>query len=312
MEVYKEEHTVNSRGTLLFTCTWLPLSSPKALVFICHGYGRECSEYMKECGTRLAAAGYAAFGLDYEGHGKSNGPRCYIKSFQNIIDDCNDYFKSICEKEQYKDKCRFLFGESMGGAVALLLHKNNPSFWNGAVLLAPMCKISEKLRPPKMVGKVLTKMEEFIPKWKIVPSKNVIDLAFKDPVKREAVRAFNSSVALVEMISRSLEPVKNNKLIYQQKPRLKTALELLRTSISLERSLNEVTFPFLVLHGDADRIIDPEISKVLHEKASSSDKTIKLYPGMWHALMGEPHENVRIVFADITAWLDKRCDAATC
>ena len=30
----------------------------------------------------------------------------------------------------------------MGGAVALLLHKKDPSFWNGALLVAPMCKVS--------------------------------------------------------------------------------------------------------------------------------------------------------------------------
>ena len=29
----------------------------------------------------------------------------------------------------------------MGGAVALLLHKKDPTFWHGAVLVAPMCKV---------------------------------------------------------------------------------------------------------------------------------------------------------------------------
>lgn len=43
-----------------------------------------------------------------------------------------------------------------------------------------------------MVVNILTKMEEIIPKWKIVPTKDVIDSAFKDPVKREVVRIFNS------------------------------------------------------------------------------------------------------------------------
>ena len=33
----------------------------------------------------------------------------------------------------------------MGGAVALLLHKKDPSFWNGAVLVAPMCKVLVRL-----------------------------------------------------------------------------------------------------------------------------------------------------------------------
>ncbi|XVE73332.1 hypothetical protein DITRI_Ditri11bG0109200 [Diplodiscus trichospermus] len=289
---YQEEHIWNSRGALLFTCRWLPFSSPKALVFLCHGYGMECSEFMRECGTRLAAAGYAVFGIDYEGHGRSKGARCYIKKFENIVNDCSDFFKSICAQEDYRDKSRFLYGESMGGAVALLLHKRDPSFWHGAVLVAPMCKISEKVKPHPVVVNILTKMEEIIPKWKIVPTKDVIDSAFKDPVKREVIR--------------------NNKLIYQDKPRLKTALEMLRTSISLEDGLNEVTLPFFVLHGEADIVTDPEVSKALYEKASSRDKTIKLYPGMWHGLTsGEPDDNIEIVFADITAWLDKRCNAVT-
>ncbi|XP_065860466.1 caffeoylshikimate esterase isoform X2 [Euphorbia lathyris] len=234
---YHEEYIKNSRGVKLFTCRWLPASSsPKALVFLCHGYGMECSGYMKV-------------------------------------------------EKNYKDKGRFLYGESMGGAVALLLHKKEPSVYNGAVLVAPMCKISEKLKPHRVVVNILTSFEEIIPKWKIVPTKDVIDSAFKDPIKREEIR--------------------NNKLIYQDKPRLKTALEMLRTSISLEQSLNQVRLPFLVLHGDADIVTDPEISKALYEKAGSEDKTMKLYRGMWHGLTaGETEANVDIVFKDIVTWLD--------
>ncbi|WCJ22218.1 alpha/beta-Hydrolases superfamily protein [Euphorbia peplus] len=283
---YHEEYIRNSRGVRLFTCRWLPASSsPKALVFLCHGYGMECSGYMKECGIRLARAQYAVFGIDYEGHGRSSGSRCYIKRFENIVNDCNEFFKSVSVEKNYSDKGRFLYGESMGGAVALLLHKKEPSVYNGAVLAAPMCKISEKLKPHPVVVNILTSFEEIIPKWKIVPTKDVIDSAFKDPVKREEIR--------------------NNKLIYQDKPRLKTALEMLRTSMSLERSLNQVKLPFLVLHGDADTVTDPELSKALYEKAGSKDKTIKLYRGMWHGLTaGETEENVGIVFKDIIAWLD--------
>ncbi|KAK8636021.1 hypothetical protein V6N13_004731 [Hibiscus sabdariffa] len=64
---------------------------------------------------------------------------------------------------------------------------------------------------------------------------------------------------------------------------------MLRTNISLEDGLNEVMLPFFVLHGEADIVTDPE-----------------------HALTsGEPDENIEIVFTDITAWLDKRCDVMT-
>lgn len=65
--------------------------------------------------------------------------------------------------------------------------------------------------------------------------------------------------------------------------------------------------PFFVLHGEADTVTDPEVSRALYERASSSDKTIKLYPGMWHGLTaGETDDNVEAVFSDIVAWLNHR------
>ncbi|CAN6328546.1 unnamed protein product [Urochloa humidicola] len=285
---YHEELVRNSRGVQLFTCRWLPASSsPKALVFLCHGYGAECSEFMTECGVKMATAGYGVFGIDYEGHGKSMGTRCYIKKFDSLVDDCDQFFKSICDMEDYRNKSRFLYSESMGGAVALLLHRKDPTFWDGAVLVAPMCKISEKVKPHPFVISLLTKVEDIIPKWKIVPTKDIIDSTFKDPIKREKVR--------------------KSKLIYQGKPRLKSALELLRASMDVEDNLSEVRMPFLVLHGEADTVTDPEVSRALYERSASTDKTIKLYPGMWHGLTaGEPDENVELVFSDILTWLNQR------
>jgi len=299
--VYQEEFIRNSRGLQLFTCRWLPSSSsPKALVFLCHGYGMECSEFMKVVGSRLGGAGYAVYGMDYEGHGKSEGRRCYIKRFGNLVADCERFFKSICVKEEYVNKSRFLYGESMGGAVALLLHKRDPTFWDGAVLAAPMCKISKEMKPSPIVVNILTQVEDIIPAWKIVPTKDIVDTAFKDPVKREVLFGVLSGCFPILQI-------RHNKLIYKDKPRLKTALELLRTSMDLEDSLSKVNLPFLVLHGEADLVTDPEVSRALYDRASSVDKTITLYPGMWHGLTsGEPDTNVEKVFSDVIAWLDHR------
>ena len=71
----------------------------------------------------------------------------------------------------------------------------------------------------------------------------------------------------------------------------------------------QVSLPFLVLHGTDDVVADPSGSKLLHERASSRDKTLKLYPGMWHVLMGERPEDVERVFADVISWLDDRVGA---
>lgn len=45
------------------------------------------------------------------------------------------------ERKENRNKMRYLLGESMGGAVALLLHRKKPDYWDGAVLVAPMCKV---------------------------------------------------------------------------------------------------------------------------------------------------------------------------
>ncbi|XP_008783602.2 caffeoylshikimate esterase-like isoform X2 [Phoenix dactylifera] len=285
---YEEEFITSPRGLELFTCRWLPRKKePKALIFLCHGYGVECSMYMRDTGTRLAKAGYAVYGLDNEGHGKSSGLQGYVPSFNALVDDCSNYFMSICERQENKMKRRFLLGESMGGAMVLLLHRREPTYWNGAILVAPMCKIADEMKPHPFVISVLRKLCNIIPTWKIIPSQDIIDVAFKNPEKREEIRS--------------------NPYCYKGKPRLKTGHELLMVSLDIEKNLHQVSLPFLVVHGGDDIVTDPSVSKLLHESALSEDKTFKLYPGMWHALTsGEPLENIELVFADIVAWLDER------
>ncbi|KAL2620012.1 hypothetical protein R1flu_000217 [Riccia fluitans] len=286
--LYGEEYIRNSRGMRLFTCHWLPLEKDvKAVIFLCHGYAMECSVYTRETGVRLARAGYAVYGIDYEGHGKSEGRQCYIPKFNQLVIDCETYFRSIMERDEYIGKPRYLYGESMGGAVAILISERDPNFWSGLVLVAPMCKISEKVKPPALVTAILKKMSRVIPTWKVVPSKDIIGKAFKDPEKREEIRS--------------------NPLIYQGTPRLMTALQMLRASEKVERNLNKISLPFLCLHGEADTVTEPAVSKSLYNESISCDKSLKVYPGMWHGLTtGEPEQNVELVFRDITEWLDKR------
>jgi acylglycerol lipase len=48
---------------------------------------------------------------------------------------------AISEKPENKTKKRFLYGFSMGGTMVIQLHRKDPYYWDGAVLLAPMCKV---------------------------------------------------------------------------------------------------------------------------------------------------------------------------
>ncbi|GBG69773.1 hypothetical protein CBR_g4604 [Chara braunii] len=257
-----------------------------------HGYGNDISWHFQSTALQFANAGYATFAMDYEGHGRSDGLRAYMEKYENVVDDCVAFAKSIRERSECAGKPCFLYGESLGGGIALLIHKKEPHSWNGAVLVAPMCKISEKIKPPATVTKMLTWVAPLAPTLAVVPSKDVLSRSVKDLKKRELAQ--------------------RNPAGYKGKPRLRTALEFLRMCKFIEQHMHEVNLPFLVLHGDADVVTDPEVSKLLHKSAVSSDKTIKIYHGMWHQIMtGEPDENVEIVFNDIIEWLDRRVTVAT-
>jgi alpha-beta hydrolase superfamily lysophospholipase len=70
----------------------------------------------------------------------------------------------------------------------------------------------------------------------------------------------------------------------------------------------QVSLPLLILHGEADIVTDPSVSKALYEKASSSDKKLCLYKDAYHSLLeGEPDEMIFRVLDDIISWLDTHC-----
>uniref|UniRef100_A0A0D9XN15 Serine aminopeptidase S33 domain-containing protein n=1 Tax=Leersia perrieri TaxID=77586 RepID=A0A0D9XN15_9ORYZ len=284
---YSEDSVVNSRGMRLFTCSWKPPEAPRGVVCLCHGYAVECSVTMRGTGERLARAGYAVYGLDYEGHGHSDGLQGYVPDLDALVRDCDAFFSSVAASFPRR---RFLLGESMGGAVALLLHRMRPDFWSGAILVAPMCKIAEEMRPHPVVVSVLKAMTSIIPTWRVVPTNDVIDLAYRLQQKRDEIRG--------------------NPLCYQGRPRLKTAYELLRVSLLIESTiLPQVSLPFLIVHGADDRVTDPSVSDLLYRSAATptQDKTFNLYPAMWHALTsGELPQNVDTVFRDIIQWLHQR------
>ncbi|BAF29541.1 caffeoylshikimate esterase isoform X1 [Oryza sativa Japonica Group] len=285
---YHEEYVTNKRGMKLFACQWSPLDhEPKALIFLCHGYAMECSISMRGTGVRLAKAGFTVHGLDYQGHGKSEGLQGYINSFDDVVVDCSNYFASVCERGECKGKKKFLLGESMGGAIVLMLHRKEPTNWDGAILVAPMCKIVEDMKPRPIVITILSKLSNVIPTWKIIPTEDVIDKAIKSEEWRQEVR--------------------NNPYCYKGRPRLKTGYELFMASLDIESTLDKVTLPFIIVHGGDDAVTDPSVSEELYTSAQSKDKTLKLYPGMCHALTsGEPASNIDIVFLDIIKWLDER------
>lgn len=43
----------------------------------------------------MAKAGFGVYGIDYEGHGKSEGLQGYVNSFDAVVNDCFDHYSKI-------------------------------------------------------------------------------------------------------------------------------------------------------------------------------------------------------------------------
>ncbi|KAL7141704.1 hypothetical protein ABFS83_08G071200 [Erythranthe nasuta] len=284
-----ESYEVNSRGLEIFSKSWLPEEvSPKAVLCFCHGYGDTCTFFFEGIARKLACSGYGVFAMDYPGFGLSEGLHGYVPKFDWIVDDVIEHYSKVKGNPNFRTLPSFIFGESMGGAVALKVHFKQPDSWNGAVLVAPMCKIADDMVPPWLVTQILTGVAKLLPKHKLVPQKDLAELAFRDVKKREQT-AYNV-------------------VAYKHKPRLRTALELLKTTQEIEQQLDKVSLPLLILHGKNDKVTDPSVSKELYEKAKSTDKTFNLYDDASHSLLeGEPDDMILRVFGDIISWLDSHC-----
>ena len=71
--------------------------------------------------------------------------------------------------------------------MALRAHLKEPSMWDGAILVAPMCKIVESMYPSPMMVRLLTMLAQFIPRAKLVSINDVRKVGYRNEVKRKLV-----------------------------------------------------------------------------------------------------------------------------
>jgi acylglycerol lipase len=85
----------------------------------------------------------------------------------------------------------------------------------------------------------------------------------------------------------------------------RTAGEILNAIARIHSQSRQFRYALLLLHGMDDRVTHPEGSRAFHERAASSDKTLRLYEGLYHGLLEETEKDQ--VVSDILSWVESRC-----
>lgn len=262
-------------GVRLFERRWLPEGAPKAALAIVHGYAEHSGRYAY-VGEALAARGYAVHAVDLRGHGRSEGPRAFVRSFDAYLADLRAFLDRV--RTTTPAVPVFLLGHSMGGTIVALAAVADRPAVEGILLSGPVT-VRNAPRLFERVINVIARVAPMLPLTKL--SAGAVS---RDP---EVVRRYDE-----------------DPLVYRGRMRVGLLAAMLRAARRVDERIGTMSLPVLFMHGTADQLTTPEGSRDLYERAASSDKTLKLYDGLYHEILNEPERDE--VIADIAAWLAAR------
>jgi alpha-beta hydrolase superfamily lysophospholipase len=264
-------------GTTLYWKAWLPDGTPKAVIHLIHGYAEHIERYGNVV-NELVPAGYAVFGNDHRGHGRSQGRRGHVKRFQDFIEDERQFYTQVIRKE-LPDTPYFVLGHSMGSLIAMNYVEQNTDELKGLVLSGTGSQ------PGTDIPKFLITLTKILSK--ILPAIHV-----KSPLPPE-------------FVSRDPDVVKayvDDPLVYNViTPRL--AHEMNRYVVLGAENAFMIKTPVLIQLGSQDTAFSGQ--KELYEKIGAKDKSFKLYDGLKHEVYNELPIDRAKVLSDLHTWLDR-------
>lgn len=253
---------------------WLPAGSARAAVVLVHGIGEHCGRYGNVV-DRLVSRGFAVYGFDHVGHGRSGGPREYVDRFDDYVATLSA-FCAMVRGWQTRSPL-FLLAHSMGGLIASLHLMDHQASFAGAVLSAPSLRAGGGISLATIVASRLLSV--------LAPRLGVLALD-------------------VHGLSRDPKVVAdytNDPLVFHGKTPARLAAEVLKAMRGVMAGAVGITLPLLILQGSADRLVDPAGAREFYDRAGSRDKTLRIFEGLCHEILNEP-EHARVL-DEIEAWL---------
>jgi alpha-beta hydrolase superfamily lysophospholipase len=245
---------------------WLPAGEVRSAVLFLHGYGEHVGLY-DALAQRLNADGHAVHAIDEVGHGRSDGERGVIESWDVLVEDARRLAEIVVPR--HPGVPLVLAGHSGGALAAFLLAARHPGLATAAVLSAgPLLPLEwaqaevagESGEPMELdPTAMLSTHPEYVHALLHDP------LTYKDPIRQESVRALVAAW-----------------------PEVEQALSDGRPEI-----------PVLLLSGEQDPVVPVEVTRSVGPRLPHAE--VRTFPGDLHDVLNEhDRDDVHDVVA---AWL---------
>lgn len=268
-----------SDGVALYARAWAPQGEARASFVIVHGL-RDHGDRYATLARELNRRGIAVYAMDLRGHGRSEGARVSVDRLDRYVDDLDLLVERV---RSGSSAPLFLFGHSMGGAIAARYAEQPGHPIDGLILSAPALRL-------------------FVSEVEECGVSLLADLSPQAP-------ALSLDMAKWSRRKEVIAENEHDPLVYQSPAPVMTAAALIEGARDALHEGPFIRIPLLVMHGSADSITDPAGSKAFVESARSGDKTLRVYPGLYHDLWNEP-ERATLV-RHLVDWLVARLPAAT-
>jgi alpha-beta hydrolase superfamily lysophospholipase len=241
---------------------WLPDGEIIASITLIHGIGEHSGRY-QSMAEYYCSKGISILSYDQRGHGKTEGKRGHIRSYDVAAEDIDHFLHENLLR--HPDAPQFIYGHSLGGAMALyfcLTHKPNI---NGAVITAPGLAPGTPFPPLIMfIAKILAI---------ITPSFTMSNRLERKYLSRdpEVAQKYSSDPLVHDQVSASL------------------GMDLINKGAWMVKSAGSLELPVLLMYGTEDHLANVQMIHEFIDNAKSL-LSVKVWDGFYHEIHNEPEK----------------------
>ncbi|WP_425802705.1 alpha/beta hydrolase [Desulfitobacterium sp. Sab5] len=275
---HSEGTFLDSRGTKLYYQAWHPGNQLRAVIVGIHGHG-DHSGGLGNMIQYFVPQGYAWYGLDLRGHGRSSGLRGHVQSWADFRDDLGAFISLVRDHEG--EVPIFLLGHSLGGLISLEYSMRYPEDLSGIIAICPPLSY---IRYSPIMAKALKVLSLINPDFSTE----------QEPDYTKLTRDAEVAESLAE------DPLRHD---------LMTAglwREILKAQNWVKKHPYEFHIPLLMLQGLDDKITPAEGTRRFFYSLSLANKEYQEYEQTNH----RPFDDVNRaeVLGHLLTWLDEQTE----